>query len=393
MPEERRAKGWYPAEDGSADELFWDGITWLSRRTKTPRGWTVAAVDSRPRDKRGRARGADNHTGRTVRIPLWLPIIGAIAVLAAIGVLLARAGTTQLTSPLHAHLPSDAALERLVPGGRDVSSTVPRSTKAPVLCGGVAASRLVGARAVNAPMSLGGVSVLEFLFPTDYDARQYVTQGISAGLPRGCATQHAGGADFQPVSYVLGASSIGQASASARYASGVDEGLSTWSLVDVVPEGRRVFVVTLVTINGFGAQTQMNAVLTAMAGRGAPHLFDGSSAHPDVVDGVLRAAPYLENDSFTRSPSRAAYEHCPVVTITPRAPTYNVVLDDELADPVAGGLVVPRASGQGTVTIPWGAKVVMSVHDYNVVAGETQFPCGSRLGDGHYVNLAWIRPR
>jgi hypothetical protein len=40
-----RPVGWYPADDGSADERYWDGRSWLSRRRPTAEGgWTIVPL-------------------------------------------------------------------------------------------------------------------------------------------------------------------------------------------------------------------------------------------------------------------------------------------------------------------------------------------------------------
>ena len=324
----------------------------------------------------------------------------------AIGVLVANAGSSPSSTtaggfpaaaPLDLHRPSAADLERLAPGAVDVSSSVKPSDEAPLLCGGVVASHLLGATIVAIPNSLSRISVLEYGFSSAGALQRYIHELLPAVVtgPSGryCTLAVANSGAFYPAGLFLTNNSTWEASAATSYSSGPYAGSYSYSTFEYAPQGSDLFLIRVDKQNGYPDEPFMDVVLNTINAPGSPKLNTGGhSKVPSTVKGVLQRAPYAVIPPEGPQASTANFD-CPEVVIG--SVPYSLVFENQLTNVQPAGLIVFSGSnGAATTTIPWGASITMVVDTFGTTSSETTFGCGTAKSPAsNFANVLSVAER
>jgi hypothetical protein len=404
LPPEARVPGWYPDETSQGDEAFWDGRDWTIRRRRDGQSWKYLPASDRPTASVASVRSARSRA--RYKKPLAI-MVSVVAISVVVGLVLdlvagdkvARSGLGQASPPssggaqtLSLTQPSFTQLERFVPGGINMSASVPVTTQAPLLCGGTTPSRLVGATVAQIPNSLSQISVLKFSFSTPAAAQAYLHAVLPTGVSvTNCKVPVADSGVFTPVSYFPGDFGIYEATGSTAFGStGPYPYGRTWNTISYFAQGADAFVVRIDTLNGSPSQLFVDAVLGSMEAPGGPVL-RGNQTRLSPVTAVLERAANSGQPPPTIQSAGAPWLDCPEAVVG--SSRYNIVFENQLPNAQSAGLVVPSASGHGTTTLAWGTRIRMYVDTFGLYSNETTFGCGPQGGSlPNFANVIGLAP-
>jgi hypothetical protein len=275
--------------------------------------------------------------------------------------------------------PSFAELAQLAPGGVDASASAGPANGAPLLCGDSYPGQLAEATIVKIPNHLHQISVLHYLFADVSAASGYLNAlraDSSKIQPGSCRVTTADSSRLVQFYLFDSVRSTILTTEYRKYSSGLYASAEVNSAVDYVMQRTNAYVVRIDRQHG-GLDIELEDAVMNLVGAKGVFLSPSPRPAPSHLVGVLMRAPFV-NHAHSDLQGTWSYQEdnlCPEVVSNGVA--YSVVIERQLPNAQPAGLVVLADSE--VTTIPWGARVTVSVDFFHKQSDQPFEGCGTTI--------------